>query len=462
MNLTMTHFIWILIIVALSFVPGWYAARKIKSADDYSVGGRSSGTWVVAGTILGTIIGGAATVGTAQSAFRYGLSGWMFTFSCAFGLLFLGIFYASPLRKSGLTTISAYLVQNFGPKAGPLVSIAASLGIFFSIVGTGLTILFLLQGIFHLNNFFTCVIIVFIVMAYVFFGGLGGSSLTGLFKMAILMITLLAAGFGAYSAIGGLEGMHRIFPDKPWFSLAGNGMEAFLYSLFASIVGVISTQTYCQAIFSAKDTKTASKACFLAAAITLPVGLPSVVIGMFMKHMHPTINPIDALPLYFVNYLPDWLGGIAIAGLILSGMGNIAGLALGCATMISRDIFGDMLGIKDSGRLLFINRISVLGITIASMLFVVSHLDSLVLTWKFLSFALRGAGIFLPFTFCILFPGRMSHGWGIAAIVAGIVVSMGWPYVFPGAKQVLLQGLVANLLFLIPAVIFGPGKKSGD
>ena len=56
---------------------------------------------------------------------------------------------------------------------------------------------------------------------------------------------------------------------------------------------------------------------------------------------------IDALPFYLCIYLPEWLGGIGIAALLLSSLGSISGLALGIGTMISRDIFNDLLGLRD-------------------------------------------------------------------------------------------------------------------
>ena len=76
------------------------------------------------------------------------------------------------------------------------------------------------------------------------------------------------------------------------------------------VIGVISTQTYVQALFSAKDSATAAAGCVTAALIVIPVGLPSVMIGMYMHAMHPEINAIDALPFYLCIYLPEWLGGI--------------------------------------------------------------------------------------------------------------------------------------------------------
>lgn len=113
------------------------------------------------------------------------------------------------------------------------------------------------------------------------------------------------------------------------------------------VIGVISTQTYVQALFSAEDSQTAAAGCVTAALIVIPVGLPSVMIGMYMHAMHPEISAIDALPFYLCSYLPEWLGGIGIAALLLSSLGSISGLALGIGTMISRDIFNDLFGMRD-------------------------------------------------------------------------------------------------------------------
>ena len=80
--------------------------------------------------------------------------------------------------------------------------------------------------------------------------------------------------------------------------------------------------------------KTAAMGCITAALIVIPVGLPSVMIGMYMSVMHPQINSIDALPLYLVTYLPDWLGGIGLGALLISALGSLSGLALGVGTSI--------------------------------------------------------------------------------------------------------------------------------
>ena len=236
MQLTSIHYISLILVLLLSFIPGWYVARKVKSADDFNVGGRKSGMVLVAGGILSTAIGGSATVGTAQMAFNYGLSAWWFTIGVGLSLICMGLFYAAPLRNSGLTTISEFMVKNFGDKAGPITSVTATMGIFFSIVASSLTAFHLFGGIFHLSNYVTAAIILGIVLSLVFFGGISSTGMGGLFKVALLFGTLFVAGFIAYRAFGGISGMHAQFPPFPWFSFWGRGVESGLYSCSSVIV----------------------------------------------------------------------------------------------------------------------------------------------------------------------------------------------------------------------------------
>ena len=79
MSLSTTHIITSILAVLITMAPGIYAARKIKNADDYAVGGRSSGIGMVAAAILGTLIGGGSTMGTAQMAYKIGFSAWNFS-----------------------------------------------------------------------------------------------------------------------------------------------------------------------------------------------------------------------------------------------------------------------------------------------------------------------------------------------------------------------------------------------
>ena len=457
MKLSLVHLVSLALTLLVTMLPGIIASRRIKSADDYNVGGRSAGVGLVAGSIIGTIVGGAATVGTAQLGFKLGLTAWWFTLGSGIALLIMALFYAKPLRASGLTTVAEFLVTNYGKPAGWLATVSSCAGIFFSIVASTLTALHLVAGIFGVNLYASAALILLITAGFVFFGGISGSGMAGIMKIVFVFASIFVGGVLAFFEMGGSAGLTAAFPAHPWFSLFGRGMEDGLFSLCSMIVGVISTQTYVQALFSAKDSKTAAVGCVTAACIVIPVGLPSVMIGMFMHAHHPDINSIDALPLYLSTYLPDWLGGIGLAALLLSALGSIAGLALGIGTMISRDIISKLWRSATSVNLLWASRFSVLLATVAAIVFVFFHLDSSVLEWNYLSMALRGSGIFLPLTFCVFFPHKVRASMGVAAMGAGIFAALFWQNISPWQINSLFPALVYNLIFL--AIGLWWGKK---
>ena len=458
MKLSMVHLVSLVLTLILTMLPGIIASRRIKSADDYNVGGRSAGVGIVAGSIIGTIVGGAATVGTAQLGFKLGLTAWWFTLGSGIALLIMAAFYAKPLRASGLTTVAEFLVTNYGKPAGWLATVSSCAGIFFSIVASTLTALHLVAGIFGVNLYISALLILLITAGFVFLGGISGSGMAGIIKIILIFASIFVGGVLAYGKLGGSAGLTAALPAQPWFSLFGRGVEDGLFSLCSMIVGVISTQTYVQALFSAKDSKTAAVGCVTAACVVIPVGLPSVMIGMFMHINHPEINSIDALPLYLSTYLPDWLGGIGLAALLLSALGSIAGLALGIGTMISRDIISKLWRSATAVNLLWASRFSVLLAAAAAIVFVFFHLDSSVLEWNYLSMALRGSGIFLPLTFCVFFPHRVRASMGVAAMGAGIFAALFWKHISPWQINSLFPALVYNLIFLAVGLYWGNKK----
>ena len=89
MSLTTVQLIMMIATIALIIGAGIWSARKIKSAEGFSLNGRKSSTVMVAGAIAGSCIGGGATIGTAQSAFMIGISAWWFTIGIGVGFAWL-------------------------------------------------------------------------------------------------------------------------------------------------------------------------------------------------------------------------------------------------------------------------------------------------------------------------------------------------------------------------------------
>ncbi|MDU4961827.1 MAG: sodium:solute symporter family protein [Sporomusaceae bacterium] len=448
MLLSSTHLVSLALTLLLVSSIGAAAARKVKNANDFTLGGNSSGSVLVAGTIIGTIAGGSATIGTAQLAFVFGLSAWWFTLGAGVALLIMAAFYARPLRASALQTIPQFLTLHFGAAAGPIASAAASIGIFFSIVSNLLAATPLTAAILALDGIQALLLVLLLVICYVFFGGVWGTGLVGVVKTGLLFLSLGGVWLAAYDGMDGWSGYRAALPPFPWFSLAGRGVWVDAASGLSLIVGTLTTQTYIQALYAAKDEKTARNGALLAALVTLPTGIPAVMAGMYMRIHYPQIAPIDALPLFILGQLPPWLGGIALATLLLAAVGSAAGLALGVSAMVSRDIVAAKWRLSDAA-MLRVNRLAVLFVTLLAALFCLGNLHSLVLEWNFLSMGLRGAGIFLPLTLAIFLPGRVGGPAAVASMLAGVAAVLIWRLVFPDFFDPLYAGLLSSLSALL-------------
>jgi SSS family solute:Na+ symporter len=231
------------------------------------------------------------------------------------------------------------------------------------------------------------------------------------------------------------------------------------------VVGMICTQSYVQAIYSASNSKVAVVGALTAAAITIPVGLPCVAVGMFMHAAHPEIEPIMALPMYLVLYLPSWLGGMGLAGLLFSVVGSIAGLALGIGTMLSNDIGRGVLRIGDDRRLLRINRGTVLAVTCLAMVIALANPQTYVLDWNYLSMGLRGAGVFIPLTLAVFLPGRLTARWALLSMAVSAAAAVIGRFVLDLPVNPLFTGLSASLAIILLGLVLAPAadrQAGGD
>ena len=438
------------IAVVLGF--GIRAARSVHSTKGFSVGGRSAGVPLVAGGIAGTCVGGGATVGTAQLAATVGLSAWWFTIGSGVGLIIMGLFYARPLRRTALETIPQFLAQNFGLTCGVFSSIVSSIGILFSAVASCLPAIYIIAAIFGIPFLPATVLLILTVAAYAFFGVMAAHSL-----------------FADPAVAAAL-------PEGA-FSLLHGDMSHILANFSSVVIGMLCTQSYIQAIFSASNPRTASVAAFTAALISLPVGLPCAMVGIYMGAAHPEITPILSLPTYLLTEQPSLLGGIAMGGIMLSLIGSIAGLSLGIGTMLSRDIFHrarvtlrarkihklaedpenqiiDITEIPTPNHPYHLSELAVtrlivlLTITLAAFIALANE-GSQVLFWNFLSMALRSGGIFLPLSFAIFAPGTITAMSATLSMALSTVAALA--AVFLGAAgNPLFFGLAVSALCLIP------------
>ncbi|MEK6266616.1 MAG: sodium:solute symporter family protein, partial [Clostridium sp.] len=132
--MTLLHYIGAAFVILLITGVGIYSGRRVNSSGDFSTGGRKAGVGIVAGSIIGTLVGGSSTIGTAQLAFTYGFSAWWFTLGGGIACLILALKFAKPLYNSGINTLPQVFAKEYGQKSSTVSTVLMSVGSLFSII----------------------------------------------------------------------------------------------------------------------------------------------------------------------------------------------------------------------------------------------------------------------------------------------------------------------------------------
>jgi len=387
--------------LALIIFTAWSGKTKARDSADFSLGGRRAGHWGVFGAITGTLVGGASTIGTAQLAFIWGLSAWWFTLGAGLSCLFLGVFLAIPLRQSNVETIPQFISQYHGERARVCASLFSAIGMFIQIVAQLLACGAILAVLFDMSLVLSATVSSLLVLLFTLGGGMKSAGLTGIIKMILIYLIMVIAGVLTLTKSGGLTQLTSHFPDAPWLSLFGYGTSEGLSDLLSMVVGVISTQTYLQAVFSARNGATARKGALLSAVFIPPLGFFGILVGLFMKKTFPDMESALALPTFIIHYMPNFLAGIAFATLLIAAVGTASGLALGVATTLKVDVFRTLF--TTGKRELALFRALTTLIVLSAFILLLCNLGSAIMDWSFLSMGLRGATLFFPIIFAVYF-----------------------------------------------------------
>lgn len=459
MSISLYHILGIILSIVLIEVVGIVSSKKVKTADDFNRAGGKAGTWVVCGTIMGTLIGGQSTVGTAQLAFTYGISAWWFTLGAALGCVFLAIGYVVPLRKSGCTTLLEVVSKEYGKKAEVLGSLLCSLGMFVSIVAQILSASALLMTLFPMKFYLAAAISCLIMMIYVVFGGLWSAGIGGVVKLILLCISTLAGGIIVLSLTDGYHGLMTAIEEmigtlvgshghvsqediqERYNNLFARGAAKDIGSCLSVILGVLATQSYAQGIWAAKTDSVARKGAMISAVLTIPIGAACVLIGLYMRGHYVTVDEMEmlstlgktlpenigvmattaqAFPLFITHKMPEFLGGIVLGTLLITIIIGGSGLTLGSSTILVRDVFMKINpSLKDSSKNLKVSRLTIVGILLMSVFVAATFSGSFINDLGFLSMGLRATAVFIPLTLALFFPRRFKYQWILVSIIAG-------------------------------------------
>lgn len=442
----------ILIIYALVlFLLGIYSFLKIKTPTDYFLAGKKPGVWQISGSLLATILGGSAILGTIGLA---GIQSW----ASAWYILAasLGLFGLLPIVKKvyaqGKFTLPGLIGQYYGDSARKVTSViipVAWLGVVAAQIIAGAQIL---VSFFSLSYSYGVLLTGIIFIVYTYIGGQVSIMKTDLFQsFFILCGVILIAIMIPTSKLPELPQFASTFPFNSHFS----PFDLFILILTFSSTFVVGPDIYSR-VFCSRDSKTAFRSVLVVALILVPFGFVLSYIGIYAATFHSGAQNSSSFVNLANSILPEWAIGILVAALI-SAVLSTAATTLLTASMIISELFHKDINNKKSFKQ---TRIYIIGVGILSMIIslkITSIVSSLLLALAFYS------GAFIIPMVAALFNLPYNKRFSIAAMLSGGILALTgkllMTFKYPDMGSIILiSGFVLNAL-----LIFLPfGRENGN
>lgn len=439
-----------LAIIAVSVISG----RKVKSGADFDAAGGKAGAGIVTGAILGTLVGGSSTVGTAQLAYNFGMSAWWFTLGGGIACLLLAIFFVKPLRHAKSTTLVGIIADEYGEKAGLAASILSSIGTFINILSQLIAATAIIEIIFpNISLIVSMAIAVALMIVYVIFGGMLSVGSVGIVKLILLFVAVIAgAGFVLYHS-NGISLLWNNLDHATYFNLFARGIGKDGGAGLSLILGVFSTQSYAQALLMGKTDRAARSGAVISAALIPLIGIGGILIGQYMRVTEPALASAKmAFPQFITEHMPPILAGIILATLIITVVGTGSGLSLGICTVINRDIVKKRTHrFDDPKKNLVFSRLLITAILVIAGVLCILPIGDTILNFAFMSMGLRGAVIFAPLCCALWLKNKVKASWVLVSIIVSPIVVL----VFGLLDILPFDPLFLGVLFAIAACFVG-------
>ncbi len=442
------------IYVAILFLIGILASRRVKSMSDYYLGGKKMGFWAVAFSARATGESGWLLIGLTGMGAMAGYSAYWVVIGELLGVFISWQFMAkkfkmrSDLYKS--ITIPDYLQSHFKSASNTLRIIAASVLVVFVVIYvasqmdvTGIAF----ESMLNIDYRIGALVGFGIVLLYIFIGGFVAAVWSDMFQGIIMFFGLvllpIVVWFSMDKGAGITEGLNAIDPSLT--NLMGRSDDVWMniFTLLGfSMIGLGflgSPQVYVR-FMSIKSEKEIDKGKWVALLFTLLTDAAAVTIGILAR-VYFTSEGQDpeavlgtggenVLSMITHEFLPTILVAIFIAIVLSAIMSTIDSLLILASSAVTRDFYQKIFrpDLKDEDLTKF-SRIVTVVMAIAAL----------------------GIAILLY----NLYPDRkvfwiMIFGWsGIAATFCPVIIlSLFWKgYNEKGAIASMITGFISVALF---------------
>ncbi len=469
--------VYMIMMVAIGFV----VSKRNKTTSDYYLGGRKLGPLVTAMSAEASDMSGWLLMGLPAVALMCGLAEATWTaIGLAIGTYLNWLFVAKKLRvysqKIDAYTIPDFFSKRFGDKKNILTTIAAIFIIIFFIPYTASGFAAcgkLFNAIFGVDYLTAMIISAAVIIIYCTLGGFFAASTTDFVQSIVMTIALFVViGFGegavhgftnVFSNVKELTGYLDLFKG---YSVADGATGSYGALPVASTLawglgyfGMPHILLRFMAIEDENKLKLSRRVATVWVVISMGIAVLIGVVGysLMKAGIVPTYADATAAETIIVDiskviskfgFVPAFVGGIILAGILASTMSTADSQLLAAASSVSENLVKDTFKVKLSVKSsMILARVSVVVISVIAI-FLARNPDSSV--FRIVSFAWAGFGaVFGPVVLCALFWKRTNKWGALAGMISGGVMIFVWKFVI----RVQFADTILNIYELLPAFI---------
>ncbi|MGN7721121.1 sodium:solute symporter family protein [Chitinophaga sp. 22620] len=445
---------FVLVYLLVTILIGRWAARKVKSAGDFIVAGRSLPLGISTCVIFATWFGSETMLGATSEFAQHGLIGVMEDpFGASLCLLLVGLFYARKLYRTNLLTFCDYFRERYGKKAevvSALLMIPSYFGwIAAQIVAMGIVVN-TVMGVPHGTAMIASGLI---VMAYTYMGGMWSVSITDFIQTIMIIIGIVVIAVIVVHDAGGMQtvidrapaGTFRFLPDRDW-----NSWLHYLAAWFTIGLGSIPQQDVFQRLMSSKSERVAQYSSYLGALMYLVIGSVPLLIVLCAQQLYPGLaaqGTEKILPNMVLQHGNLFIQVLFFGALLSAVMSTTSGAILAPATVLGENIIRPFFKNITDKQFLRVIRISVVIVSAISMGMAFSSQDIYELVAS--SSVLSLVSLFVPLT-AGLYWKRSNEGGAILSIILGTA-----GYIYSEFTGTEMPPLFVGLLCSIAGMLAG-------
>ncbi len=433
----------------LQFGIGAVVARRLRSEDDYLVAGRSLGWGLGTFTIFATWFGAETVVGAAGTVYTEGVGATSAEpFGYALCLLLMGLVFAVPLWRRGLTTLADLYAQRYSPTVariaavvlipGSLLWAAAQVRAFGQVLAATSSTIDVSLGV---------GVAAVLTIAYTTLGGMLADAITDLIQGAVLTLSLVVLVVAVSSDVGGATVLldaartaaaaRPAMPDAGWLALA----ETWAIPVCGSVV---ATELVTRVI-SARSARVASGSAVLAAGLYLLLGLIPVVLGLAGPVLVPGLEDAEQLlPVLASRHLPGVLYVLFAGGLVSAILSTVDTTLLTAGGLLTHNLAVPMLRIEKERTRLRVSRAGVMMCGVVAWAIASTAEGVFALVEEASSFGTAGSLVTVCFGLFTRWGGPWAAG---STLVGALAVYLG--ATFGGAATPFLASLASALLLYV-------------